>query len=1796
VGTNQINNFDQLLESIATVESNNNPQAYNKKEDAVGLYQIRPIYQKDVNRILGEEKYTSQDRWNPIKSREMVEIYLNHYGKDKSFEEMARIHNGGPRGHEKESTLDYLENIIAAATLPEGFEAKGEEIVPEDFEEYTIIKKPDYAELPVFSEPLPFEEQRKDALAKLESVLKAEETELRRMFRPPKYKGKLVPKMEWKDILEMGSEGLMAEFPSGFPDEETANEYLEKVQRIVNIDEGREQRQQEAIEAFYREHPDKRPRKYKNFIDDCWRNLAGGTMYGGAAFFHLLSQASEASMFNPDTFMEWSTGLYEKSVSNKYGPSVGGGWKGFISNTVARNVPYWATAIGVSYFTGSPLAGAGVAFGYEGEEAYRSALMYGATEDEAHMAMFVTGVVNSAIEYIQINQIMKFGKGASSAKNVVKMASKRALKRIAEYGKQVTLQYAALMASEALQEVLQEITQITVESQFNPDAWDNALERIGSAGAGGSLMGLIFGFGGRVVGGRVVLPTTDSLQKALIDQHDLSEELAKTLINQAEEGANLNHLERQFFTMKLTGKTLEQIQEENAKTEKEKDTTKTEEKPKTTKKSINKQILKLSDELTRQLANINRKGVESFSIEDRKKLEAVFADKERRTGQPITPTEQQKIMKQFVSLKFQKEIDKLKKSLSVLSEENQQQKARKLIHETNVDSQANLEKIGNTISEVLGVGDKILWVFKKLNNQGITGTHIKLTGKLGYGHQITIRIGKKPVKITNQRDINWARKNLGWEVKVGDVIYPEGGLNTKEGNEYAKRVVLHELTHITSAPIRKAGSTRRTVHGPDFVKTLKEEVDFLIDSIQPGHESQKYLDEGAESALKNLPNEREELSTDIGQEEQEAWESPWLTKFIDGLLKKMNIVSKDADTPFNPKDFADIKKYLWMPNYIAMEWDGFRPLYYAARERMVSRTILAHTLDRMFSPYSRLSAKDRKQLDEVLVEVEQNVNDWSVKRETGTKTVFAVIKKDGKKASKVFDTEEEAHEYRDSHLETEYNVEEKEVKTYERIPIKFESASGQRKLKEKGLAENQIEAAISWENTFEFMDNLLIEKMKELGIAEDTINQYRGQHLHYLPHRWYGNWIIQVKDGKGKTVLLNSAKTQVGAQKKAEELRKEHKGQEVKVLKSKEWPSIAFEESPIYAVKQMVAEVFNQMNLEEMDADEQTKDEIRQAANQTLSDIYKNRGFGRVFKKRKNVPGYTKNLLKPGADYINGFTGFITKLDLMHSLADGLKGISKDKLPGLFKYSVEYAKYQIGNSSEFQNMKKLAYVFYLYMNISAASLNLTQSFILGWPELSKYTGNSLMKISQALGEVAWDSTVGKISKAPKFITESEWQEIDKFRASGYIDPRQTMELSGATGNLILRPINKKISKLVKFFDVFRHAEMLNREAMSLALIRSGIHADTPVMATGGTMIPGGKLVDNAHFMYGKANRPSLMRGGLSAIMVFRSFGIHYLFWAKIQIDAVAKKDGKAAGALARSAVALFFFGGFSSFFGMKWLAYIWRRLFGTEIEAELIEALGAVGESLWNGPFSVISGISFSQRVSPTQLPTPEDFQTWPEAIQTIGGVFTDIPIRTAKVMSDINSGDWERALEDFSPQIAKNVLAGDRLRTKGMRDRSGRPVMDYTTNNTFGETPFRLNMHESILKSVGFQPRRMYVQWKLIDAIRAQQSYRNARKQRWADRWNLALINGDRQEIDKIRQELTNYNLKMARLRKGNDIIPFKELAQMILGRQNPNIPPEYMWQHFFELREKYYGDNISPDLKNKSIDFWLKMAEEKE
>lgn len=112
-----------LILAIAMVESGGDVNAVNEAEDAVGYLQIRPCCVEDVNRILGEEKFTLADRYSKEKSIEMFKVYTAyyyvHYSDDikkagiSKEEAMARIWNGGPRGWKYKSTKGYWKKVKA---------------------------------------------------------------------------------------------------------------------------------------------------------------------------------------------------------------------------------------------------------------------------------------------------------------------------------------------------------------------------------------------------------------------------------------------------------------------------------------------------------------------------------------------------------------------------------------------------------------------------------------------------------------------------------------------------------------------------------------------------------------------------------------------------------------------------------------------------------------------------------------------------------------------------------------------------------------------------------------------------------------------------------------------------------------------------------------------------------------------------------------------------------------------------------------------------------------------------------------------------------------------------------------------------------------------------------------------------------------------------------------------------------------------------------------------------------------------------------------------------------------------------------------------------------------------------------------------------------------------------------------------------------------------------------------------------------------------------------------------------
>ena len=108
-----------FFRALADKESGGNPRAYNKAEDACGLYQIRRIYVDDCNRIAGRKAFSSADRWDKAKSEQMITIYLNHYatakrlGHTPTWEDKAAIHCAGPRGAEKMKTSKQIQKYVA---------------------------------------------------------------------------------------------------------------------------------------------------------------------------------------------------------------------------------------------------------------------------------------------------------------------------------------------------------------------------------------------------------------------------------------------------------------------------------------------------------------------------------------------------------------------------------------------------------------------------------------------------------------------------------------------------------------------------------------------------------------------------------------------------------------------------------------------------------------------------------------------------------------------------------------------------------------------------------------------------------------------------------------------------------------------------------------------------------------------------------------------------------------------------------------------------------------------------------------------------------------------------------------------------------------------------------------------------------------------------------------------------------------------------------------------------------------------------------------------------------------------------------------------------------------------------------------------------------------------------------------------------------------------------------------------------------------------------------------------------
>ena len=110
-----------LLESICKVESNCDSSAIGDNGNAIGAYQIWKDYWYDACTFRDNDDLELSDGYESCYDKEyskkVVLAYWNRYatmkrlGRTPTDEDRARIHNGGPNGYKKDSTLKYWKKV-----------------------------------------------------------------------------------------------------------------------------------------------------------------------------------------------------------------------------------------------------------------------------------------------------------------------------------------------------------------------------------------------------------------------------------------------------------------------------------------------------------------------------------------------------------------------------------------------------------------------------------------------------------------------------------------------------------------------------------------------------------------------------------------------------------------------------------------------------------------------------------------------------------------------------------------------------------------------------------------------------------------------------------------------------------------------------------------------------------------------------------------------------------------------------------------------------------------------------------------------------------------------------------------------------------------------------------------------------------------------------------------------------------------------------------------------------------------------------------------------------------------------------------------------------------------------------------------------------------------------------------------------------------------------------------------------------------------------------------------------------
>jgi len=444
------------------------------------------------------------------------------------------------------------------------------------------------------------------------------------------------------------------------------------------------------------------------------------------------------------------------------------------------------------------------------------------------------------------------------------------------------------------------------------------------------------------------------------------------------------------------------------------------------------------------------------------------------------------------------------------------------------------------------------------------------------------------------------------------------------------------------------------------------------------------------------------------------------------------------------------------------------------------------------------------------------------------------------------------------------------------------------------------------------------------------IQEYRSliNKIHnYFPHRRWGNRSVVVKNKTtGKTVyrehysswnpisnstqkVMDRTRKWVQAAVASGELEGTVGDYEIRPPKKvQNLPDELFFQVPVESMQQLVSEAGKRLTESRVDTEAARlmRDEgltekeaykkarytmradMEKALSKAVADVFKARGWAQHAMNRENIPGFDKeDIFGTLFDYLAGYTGFKTKIVRAREHHKTLTEISARERPEEYRYLSQYIRDNLENQTDVDRavdmLRGVFFVKYLGFVVKSGFVNSTQNFVLAAPTLSQYTkGNAELKIGRAMKDVrravtskaAWTS--GKV--------EYPGLKADEQRAI------ETLVEQGAATDLFLRELKgsmpgrgrygRMAKKFVDRSGIFMQlAEKWNRASTGLAAYRVG--RDELGMDEVDAIEFAKEVIYDSHFLYGKLNLPSAMRGGpvrkiVRSAYTFRTFTHNYL--------------------------------------------------------------------------------------------------------------------------------------------------------------------------------------------------------------------------------------------------------------------------------------------------------------------------------